>query len=67
MYYQKWRLAHGHFYELVDVVDDGLEAADLIVHLIPKNHISVEQTDDGRWAVYTTPKLDVKLKELVQT
>ena len=67
MYYQKWRLAHGRFYELVDVVDDGLEAADLIVHLISKNHISVEQTNDGRWAVYTTPKLDVKLKQLVQT
>jgi hypothetical protein len=62
MYYQKWKLAHGRFYQLEDVLDDGIEAADLIVHLILENHISVEQTDDGRWAVYSTPKINTKLE-----
>jgi hypothetical protein len=60
MYHQKWRLAHGRFYQLVDVVDNGIKAADLI----SENNISIEQTNDGRWAIYTTPKLGVKLKQL---
>lgn len=62
MYHQKWRLAHGRFYQLVDVVDDGIKAADLIVELISENHISIEQTDDGHWAVYSTPKISTRLR-----
>ena len=62
MYYRKWRLAHGHFYQLVDVLDDGISTADLIVRLLADNHISVEQTNDGRWAVYSTPKISTKLQ-----
>jgi hypothetical protein len=58
MYYQKWRLARGRFYQLVDVLDDGIKAADLIVRLISTNHISVEQTVDGQWAVYSSPKME---------
>ena len=61
MYYQKWKLSHGRFYQLEEVVDDGVQAADLIVNLIPENHISVEQTDDGRWAVYSSPKIGTQL------
>ena len=67
MYYQKWRLAHGRFYQLVDVLDDGIKAADLIVKLISENHISVEQTNDGRWAIYSSPKIDTQLRQLTQT